>query len=67
MTAILGLGAVIVWCVFGNLCGPGLPTGYVGRDGPYDVYCGYRPNGTNSSEYECTRELATKLPRNQHP
>jgi hypothetical protein len=57
---LIAIGAVLVaWWILQ----PGLPTGYVGRDGKYDVYCGYKYDGLGGSDYDCEREPATYLNR----
>ena len=61
ITCFLVAIGVFLWWQFGNLsCGFSgcLPTGYVGRDGAYDVHCGYKPDGMNGTDYTCVRKPA---------
>jgi hypothetical protein len=51
-------GVAILILVFSH----GPEVGYQGRDGKYDVYCGYKPGPfPGDSDYECVREPAKKF------
>ena len=57
-TAIMTIGAIAAWLI---LKPPAPPTGYIGRDGQYDVYCGYVPDGHAGADYVCERQDAVRL------
>jgi hypothetical protein len=59
--AFIAIAAFVAWVIYSSFGGP--PTGYVGRDGQYDVYCGYKPDGTGSANYDCERTPAVYLNR----